>query len=180
MSVYAKGTVMACVVLFFAGGCASPPPEQEYRPTATVRELMKAMIDPSADGVWDSVQTVIDESGVHEKAPQTDEDWAGVRRHVVTLMEASNLLLVPGRHIAAPDEKADNPEYMLQPEEIEALVRETRDDWVKLTHGLHDAAVVALKSVEAKNPQALFDAGGGLFQACEHCHAKYWYPNKQQ
>lgn len=166
----------ASVLLLLCGGCAASQPE--YRPTATVRDIMKSMIDPSADGVWESVATTIDADGTHEKVPQTDEEWAAVRQHTITLMEASNLLLMPGRQIARPGEKAEDPKVVLSPEAIEALVNQDRESWTKLAHGLHDAALETLKAVDAKNAQGVFDAGEGIYRACENCHLKYWYPNE--
>ena len=36
---------------------------------------MDAMVDPSADFLFESVAEIADERGVTEKAPQTDEEW---------------------------------------------------------------------------------------------------------
>jgi hypothetical protein len=140
---------------------------------------MDSMIDPSADVVWDSVATIISAKGTEERAPRNDEEWTNVRRHTITLIEGSNMLLVPGRHIAKPGEKAEDAAVELQPEEIEKLVNEDRPSWTMLTHGLQDAAMVALNAVEAKDVEALLNSGEGIDQACESCHLKYWYPPKE-
>src|SRR5258706_7532003 len=81
----------------------------EYRTTATVKDIMDSMVDPGADFIWQAVETVISAQGIEEKAPRTDEEWEGVRRHAIMVMEATNLLQIPGRHVARSGEKADDP-----------------------------------------------------------------------
>jgi hypothetical protein len=100
-----------------------------------------------------------------------------VRRHAVALAEASNLLIMPGRRVARPGEKADDPNVDLPPEEIQKLVDADRESWVHLAHGLHDAASQTLAAAEARDVKALLAAGEVLDTACESCHKKYWYPD---
>jgi hypothetical protein len=157
--------------------CKARQPPVEYRASTTVKDIMDSMVDPSADALWDSVATIVSASGTEERAPHTDEEWKNVRDHAIRLVEATNLLLIPDRHVAKPGEKAENPEVELAPEEIEKRINEDRASWINLAHGLHDAALPALKAAEARNPQALFDAGDQIDAACENCHQKYWYPS---
>jgi hypothetical protein len=168
------------VASLFLVSCKARQPPPEYRASATVKDIMDSMIDPSADALWDSVATIVSAAGTEERAPQTDEEWTIVRHHAIRLVEATNLLLIPDRHVAKPGEKAENPEVELAPEEIEKRINEDRATWITLVHGLHDAALPALRATEAKNPQALFDAGEQIDTACENCHQKYWYPNAIQ
>ena len=161
--------------LFLIGACRTQQ-AAEYRPTATVKDIMDAIVDPSADVLWESVATTITAAGTEQRAPQTDEEWANLRRRTVQLIEATNLLLIPGRHVARPGEKAEDPKIQLGPEQIEALINEDRQMWTTRAHGLHDAALVAQKAIEARNAEALLDAGDVLDKACENCHITYWYP----
>jgi hypothetical protein len=171
----------ASLLILLASACRAPaPPLPDFRPTATVKDIMDALVDPSADLLWDSVEIVATLNGTSEKAPQTDAEWQTLRRHAIGLVEASNLLLVPGRRIARPGEQAGDPRIDLQPEQIEALVASDRAGWIALAHGLHDAALAALKAIESKDKTALLYAGADLDQACENCHLKYWYPNIQK
>jgi len=152
--------------------------EPEYRPTGTIKDLMDSMVDPSADFLWDSVATTVSAKGIEEKAPHTDEEWAEVRRRAITLLEATNLLLMPGRKVAKPGEKADDPNVELGPEQIEQLINQDRKTWSDRAHGLHDSAVASLKAIEAKDAEALLNSGDGIDQACEKCHLVYWYPEE--
>lgn len=163
------------VLGFVASGSCSRAAAPEFRPTATVKDIMDSIIDPSADFIWDSVEIVVTLQGTEEKAPKADDDWKALRRHAITLLEASNLLLVPGRRIAGPGEKAEDARIDLNPDEIEARVTEDPAAWMSGAHQLHDAVMVSLKAIDAKDKKALLEAGDVLDQSCETCHRKYWY-----
>jgi hypothetical protein len=109
--------VVAGISLLLIGACQKQPPEPEYEVTATVKDVMDAMVDPIADVLWESVATIVTSAGTEERAPKSDEDWARVRRGAITLVEATNLLRMPGRRIARPGEKSENPNIELEPEE---------------------------------------------------------------
>src|SRR5262245_45579567 len=76
---------------------AAAPAQPDYVLTATIKDIMDSMVDPNADYIWESVETVVSAKGVEEKMPRTDEEWKEVRRHAIALAEATNLLRMPGR-----------------------------------------------------------------------------------
>src|SRR5262244_3682492 len=155
---------------------AAPQGQAEYRTTATVKDIMDSMVDPGADFIWDSVATVVSAKGIEEKYPRTDEEWKEVRRRAIMVMEATNLLQIPGRHVAKPGEKADDPKVELAPEQIEDLINKDRGAWNQYAQGLHDATMEAFTAIEAKDAEALLNSGNGIDNACEKCHLHYWYP----
>ena len=75
-----------------------------------------------------------------------------------------------------PVKKSENPRIELQPETIQKMIAEDAATWTRLVDQLHDAAVPALKAIDAKNAKGLFDAGEHMEHACEACHQQYWYP----
>src|SRR5688572_2310667 len=92
------GGSLFIVSLAISGACRSQrqePAQPEYTPTATIKDIMDSITDPSADVVWNSVQTVVTASGIEETAPRTDEEWVNVRRGAIRLAEAANLLMMP-------------------------------------------------------------------------------------
>jgi len=155
-------------------GCTSSQ-QTQFRPTSTVKDIMDSLVDPSADAIWDSVEVVATLEGTEHKAPRTDDDWKALRRHAVALVEASNLLLIPGRHVALPGEKADDARADLHPEEIEALLTKDPSAWAMRAHTLYDAAVESLKAIDAHDVTSLMNSGETLDTACESCHRNYWY-----
>lgn len=157
------------------GGAAAAPP---YAPVATIKDLMDAVVDPSADDVWNAVTTTVSRTGTIEKAPTTDEEWAAVRHGALRLAEGANLLMMPGRHMARPGEKSETPGVELEPAEMERLVEKDRAAWVARASALRDASGEILRAVDAKDAAQLFTVGDRLDTACENCHRHYWYPNE--
>ena len=161
-----------------AGSCSreAPKPEPAFRPTATVKDIMLSIIDPEADVLWNAVATIVTISGTEEREPRTDEEWTAVQRSAVQLVEATNLLRVPGRLVARPGERSENPRIELHPETIQKLIADDPVTWAGLVDRLHDAAVPALNAANSRNAKGLFDAGEKIEHACEACHQHYWYP----
>ena len=155
------------------------PPAPAFRPTATVQDIMDSMVDPNADVLWESVATIVNAKGIDERQPRTDDEWKAVRRAAVTLLEATNLLLID-RQVAKPGVKSENPGIELGPEEIDAIRKKDPDAWVKYAHGLYDTVIPALKAIDAKDPMGLQNAGADIDVACENCHQHYWYPNDKK
>jgi hypothetical protein len=141
---------------------------------------MQSVVDPNADALWESVATISDEHGITEKQPRTDEEWAAVRRNAIAVIEGSNLLVMPGRQVVATGKKLEDSdvEGILKPQDIQKLIENDRATLIERAHGLHSAAMAILAAIDAKNPQALSEAGGALDEACENCHLKFWYPNQ--
>jgi hypothetical protein len=167
-----------------AGGCNRAQPVEEPAPalqhTATIRDIMDSMVDPSGEFLFESVATIGDEQGVREIAPQTDEEWQEVRRRAMILVEAPNLLVMPGRAVAPPNVTAQNPAIELEPAQIQALIDGDRPAFIARARALQDAALLAVKAADAKDKTALFAASERIDVACETCHLGYWYPNDKR
>jgi hypothetical protein len=162
-----------------ASAPAPAPAQPEYAPTATIKDIMLSIVDPSADVVWLSVTTVQSSAGTVDTAPKNDEEWKKVRQGAIALTEASNLLMMPGRHVARPGEKSETPGVELEPSEMEELINKDRGAWVMRATKLHEAGLAVLQAIDAKDSQKVFEVGEQIEQACENCHRQYWYPNEQ-
>ena len=149
----------------------------EFRLNATIKDIMDSLIDPAADYIWDAVATTVTAKGREEKYPRTDEEWKELRRRAIHLLEGANLLLIPGRRVAAPGQTAD-PRIELPPHQIEALINQDRGNFAKLAHDLYDSVVPVLQAIEAKDKDKLLDTGDAIDRACENCHIKYWYAKR--
>lgn len=140
-------------VLLLLGAC-SPQEQAEQAPviafksTGDVKYIMQWVIDPASDKVWDSSGSIITAEGTEELAPTTDEGWLAVQHSAAVVAEAGNLLLMPGR---ARDNGA----------------------WQDISLGLVEAGLRAKAAAEAKDEDALFEAGGQIYRVCKSCHAIY-------
>jgi hypothetical protein len=173
---------VAMLLALTAVACDSEPPQSDsglppYRATVSIEEVMRYMVDPAADSIWGSVVTVVTDQGVEEIVPETDEDWGALRRHAVTLVESTNLLLMEDRRVAAEGSVSEMPGVDLEPEQIEALLARNRPAWTALTLALHDSGVEVLEAIDSRDLDALLVAGDGLDLACENCHIQFWYPD---
>jgi hypothetical protein len=160
-------------------------PSPEYRLTATIQDLMDGIIDPSADVLWDSVAYIATTKGVEDRQPRTDEEWKAVRNSAVTLIEAANLLSMPGRQVLGGTERANGPATAtgsgeLTHAEIQQRINSTHEAFVQFARNLRDTGLKALAAIDRKDAQGLMDAGGLIDEACEACHVTYWYPNQNR
>ena len=165
---------MAVAILVVGSACQGKG-APEYRLNATIKDIMDAFVDPSADYIWDAVSTTMTAHGSVEKYPRTDDEWNELRRRAIQIMEGANLLLIPGRRVANSG-RASDPRIELPPERIEALINEDRATFTRMAHDLYDSMVPVLQAIEAKDRHRLLDVGEGIDRACENCHLKYWYP----
>jgi len=176
---------LALLVALGAAACRSQSDEAAastlppFVPDVTIKELMLNVIDTNADVVWLSVTTVASAEGLVETRPKTDEEWARVRAGAITLAEAANLLMIPGRRVARPGEKSETPGVELEPEEMDVLIAKDRASWDKHARALYDAAMIAAKAAERKDADKIFEIGESIEHACEGCHRSYWYPNEK-
>jgi hypothetical protein len=163
---------------------SSPPAETAaetptYVPEATIKDLMLGLIDTSADTVWLSVTDTVTDKGLIEVRPKNDEEWMEVRYGALRLAEAANLLKIPGRRVALPGEKSIAPGVELEPDEMQVMIDKDRAGWNQRATALHDAAMLAVRAAEAKDPDKIFEVGETIEHACEGCHRQYWYPNEK-
>jgi hypothetical protein len=163
----------------YRGHHAETPRQAAIAPTATIKDLMDAIVDPSADLVWDSVATTVAENGINDRVPRSDADWAVVRHGAIGLVEGANLLMMPGRHVAPSGVKSETPGVELEPEEMDALIAKDRATWERHAQDLHAVSLEVLHAVDTKDADALFEVGGRIDTACENCHKQYWYPNEK-
>ena len=139
-------SILLWSILLWSGCNSAPPPP--YKPVADTKLLMQAVVDPSADELWDAVRTIVDREGTHEIRPKSNEEWTAARNHAVALAESGNLLMMVPR---AKD----------------------GDEWMKRSRELIDQAERAIKAADAKNADELFTVGGDIYEACSNCHQKY-------
>ena len=139
--------VLVLVVLLTA--CDSEQPASEFEIDLTVSELMHVVVEPAAEKLWGSAGYIITMEGTEDLAPTTDEGWLEVIHAASVLMESGNLLMLPERRIDEPD-------------------------WQEFSIALSKAAKKAQSAATDQDADALFDAGGVIYNVCRACHQQYW------
>jgi hypothetical protein len=152
----------------------------ELKPVVSVKELMRDMLDPASDNIFDAVGTVVTGKGRVEKGPKTDADWEKIRIGAVTLAEGVYLLKIP-RPFAPPGDENNStgPDAAeLSPAQITAKVEADPVEWNARIEALRNVGLQTLDIVKRKDVEELWDAGLNLDEACENCHKSYWYPGE--
>ena len=150
------------------------------KPIVSVKELMRYMIDPSADDIVNSVRTVKTKAGTVETVPKTDADWERIQIGAVTLAEGAYLLKVR-RPFAPPGDlnlSAGPHPLELSPDQITAKVERDPVEWNARIETLRNVALEVMDIVKRRGADQLWDAGENLDVACEGCHRIYWYPGE--
>ncbi len=137
--------LMFLLIMAIVGCAPEPPPFDEV---ADVRQLMLSVVDPAADVYWGSVATIMTMEGTEEIAPKNSAEWAAVQNAAMVIAESGNLLMTPGR------------------------VRED-PKWTELSQALISSGRVALAAAKARDPEAVFEAGGEVYLVCSECHATF-------
>ena len=150
----------------------------DMKPVVSVKELMRDMLDPAADNIFEAVKIVTTEKGMVERVPKTDQDWERIRIGAVTIAEGVYLLKVPRPFTPPGDENnSSGPEATeLSPAQIKAKLERDPVLWNAKIEALRNVGLEVLEIVKAKKADELWEAGGNLDEACESCHLQYWYP----
>jgi len=141
----------AAVSLVLAGCTAEPATDDvasSFIIVADMQQLMAAVVEPSADVYWDAAGVIIDEEGVHELAPTSDEEWEAVRNAAMMIAESGNLMMMEGR---ALDQGA----------------------WIAMSQAMVQVGIRAVEAAEARDVDAVFDMGAEVYYVCTNCHATY-------
>jgi len=167
----------------------APPPAQavapaglwgDLKPVVSVKELMKYMLDPVADNIFNAVGTRLTTQGMIEVVPKTDEDWDKIRVGAISLAEGAYLLRVRRPFTPPGDENnSSGPDAVeLSPAQIMAKVERDPVEWNARIEALRNVALEALDVAKRKDVAELWDVGENLDNACEACHRSYWYPGE--
>jgi len=154
LGLLAVALFVASVALFVRGRAANARIAENAVPIATVKQIMDGIVMPAAAQVFGAVATVADANGVEDHRPRSEAEWALVGANAAALIEAGNLLMMGDR------------------------LKDT-DQWVTRSRAMMDAARIALRATEARDPEALFNSGEALTLSCDMCHTRYQGPGSE-
>jgi hypothetical protein len=160
-----------------ADAAAAAAANSPYKPAATFQEIMDSVVDFSSDYIWKAVATTTDSKGTHDVQPRTDAEWHEFRRRAVLLVEAANLIAVPGRKVAHGNKTVEDQ----QPLDVTRIQQRLDSDHEKLVGFAGALREVSLKLVDAADKHdvaAVTDLGGTMDEVCESCHKVFWYPDE--
>ena len=146
------GAVLAAAVILAACSAskpAAPPMTAKFDISLPMDELMGHVIDPAAYGYWKGSGVEVTAAGDRDLSPTTEEGWEALESAAAALIEAGNVLQLPGRG-RSPDA-----------------------DWNGFAQQLTQRAVAAKAAAQHHVKKAVFDEGGRIYEVCTACHAQY-------
>jgi len=130
-------------VVLLLGACAfscslaaQAPAPDSFQPVATMKQLMLEIIHPASNEIL---------LAVNRGGPESDREWASVRRNAVTLAESGNLL----------------------------MMRNRASDWVEESRSLVAAGSALYKAAEARDSKTLGSLTESLDRSCTSCHKRF-------
>ena len=153
-------SMLALAVLALVASCdaGGGPPSGRQAAADDVLHTMIWVLDPAADVSWGSAGCVITEAGSEDLAPATEAGWARVRHSAAVVAASGNLLLLPEAQPAAADQ---------------------RPAWTEFAGGMVGIAQQAEQAAADQDAEALFAAGGRLYNVCVACHQVFDRPDAQ-
>ena len=136
--------------LLLLASCAEKPVDLPY---GTTQQFMANKVQPTSEVYWNAVGAVSElidgEPVFREFQPETDADWQKVAEAAVSLRQYGEVLATP------------------------AYAEGRGDDWLDFAKGLQDVAKLAEQAAIDKDPEAVFEVGGTLYNVCSACHQAY-------
>jgi hypothetical protein len=129
------------------------PPTFVPAASHTVQQIMVGLVDPAADGIWNSVGSIVTPTSEETWAPSTDTDWRRLEGHARAIARGADALVDPIRVNG-------------------------RDDWAGPARALRTASAAALAAAQRRDTAAIYAASEQLLDACQQCHKHYWLPTE--
>ena len=167
------GFCAATVVLIFMSGfsfaqsasaaarSSAATPKMEVH--ATLAQLMRGIVYPSSNVIFAAqsddpaqIKPAQDPSMSPNLLTSTYGRWQAVENSSLAIVEAANLLSLPGR-------KCSNG--------LDVPIRNA--DWAKFVQELRAAGLATYKAAQTKNQDNIVAAADPLTTACSNCHEKY-------
>jgi hypothetical protein len=148
-------TVAACAALLCA--CSQQKPKPAAQPAAQAKfnydlpmaEMMGHVVDPAAWTYWRGSGTEVTAKGERDLSPTTEEGWTELENGAATLVEAGNLLQLPGR------------------------AREPLADWNKYAQQLTAKGLEAKDAAEKHDKDGVYKKGAEVYEVCTACHEQF-------
>jgi hypothetical protein len=123
----------------------------KYNTSLPTDELMAHVVDPASFIYWNGAGTEETAKGTRSLAPTTDQGWENLESAAATLIEAGNMLQLPGRpkaHVGDPD-------------------------WNAYAQQLTNLAIPAKAAAEKHDDKGVYKYGAQIYEVCTACHEEY-------
>jgi hypothetical protein len=156
-------------------GPAQPKPASQ-----SIQDVMDAVIDPSADALWQVAGTVVTAGRTVVRQPRNARAWIRARG-------LASRLALGAKQLQTTRSVGENGHWVLADastpgirtaEQIQADIAHDPARFYAAAQRLEQTAQEAVKTIDRQDVPGLLEAGARIDAACEACHAAYWYPRR--
>ena len=163
--------------LMCAGANAANP-----TPSANLHDLMKNVVAPQAQVIWDVGNQAQDDQGNPDASKLKPADWTKMAAAAGKVKQASQTLAQADHVMAAePGQKIEgegSPDAF-STKDVQKVLDAKPKEFRAFAQALAASMDEVIQSAQTKNATKLADVSGNLDQICESCHVEFWYPNQK-
>lgn len=165
--------MLAPLLLAVSNTAQSLPAEEPF----DVRHSMIERINPATLAIWDVGNNAMDDTGGLDPALLDEDAWARLEGAARQLADESLRMSRAEVLIAAtPDSEAPAAEEGAIPmEAVQRLIDADPQGFRALAAEMAREAEAVAAAARARDAKAAGDLVFGLDQACQACHARFWY-----
>lgn len=150
-------------------------------PRPSLHLLMAGQIDPAADGLWNAIGDGFEDGKAVSHAPKTQADWDALAEQVSALRQSFAQMDAEGLKVSDPGETIQDQGTpgAPQPAEVQKHIDADPAGFNARTMALLGVLDRYDATIKARDLRKFEDLASDLDEACESCHAKYWFPGQK-
>jgi cytochrome c556 len=152
-------------------------------PAANLHDLMKNIVAPQTQVVWDIGNKAMDDAGNPDASKLKPADWTKIATAAGKVKQASQTLAQADKIAAAgPGQKIEGEGNAdaFGAKDVQKVLDANPKVFRAFAQQLAVSMDEVIASTQTKDAKKLADVSGGLDQICESCHMQFWYPNQKQ
>lgn len=146
-----------------------------------VYPLMKEVVAPKAQVLWDIGNRVMDDDGNADASKLKPADWAKLTAAAQAMKEASaRIAAAPRLAVVAPGMKieGEGAPGSSSAVQIQAYIDKNPKAFADHARSLVAVTDGFLDAAKTRDATKLLAVSAKLDEACEACHVKFWYPEQ--
>lgn len=144
---------------------------------AVVYTIMKDVVAPQADRLWDVGNRGMNDDGEPDGSQLSAQDWEKLADAAAHMKAAATSLATSGDITVAPTGKKIG-ESAASPAQIQQFIARDRAGFARHAQELADISDAYLQAAAGRDAVKLAAAAGRMDEVCEACHAQFWYPEQ--
>jgi len=149
--------------------------------SAVVYTLMKDVVAPQADRLWDVGNRGVNDDGEPDGSNLSAQDWekladaAGKMKAAATGMSTAREIIAAPPGVKIGEEGTPGAATAQQ---IQQFIAKDPRGFARHAAELADISEVYIQAAAGRDAVKLQDAAGRMDAVCEACHMQFWYPEQ--